>query len=503
MNKLRFVAKIKKTAAVLLAMAVFFSGLALKPQCVSAAYGIADVTINTRYGQTEARKMLELLNAFRSGNETWYWDEIDSEKIECGSLMSLEYDYTLEKIAMFRALEVAICFAYDRPNGDSLTKVYEEFGYPHSTYGECICVGQSSVRSAFTTLVEQKEYYSGQAERRVMLYDDFTTVGIAHIFYDGTHYWVLEFGDPVNPDRERTAADDTAADRTVEVAESNISSLWVSADSITMESGTKKDMSGLALYLKISDHVNMKNNALCPIIEDYDLESSDDDILAVDDKKIKGVAEGEATLIVNSMGLSYEIPVTVCKGLEYIVTLDANGGSCNTGSLRTRDKMLAALPTPTREGYSFEGWFSGKAETASRVTNSKVYVADTTIYAHWRSGSESSTDTGTDTNDIKDPAEKSYALDMTAPSLSSGKKGKLKVSWKKTEDADGFQICYGTTQKIKKSKIKNIKNGSKLSVTIKKLKSGKKYFVRIRACKNTSDGTAYGDWSTVSSQKVK
>ena len=49
----------------------------------------------------------------------------------------------------------------------------------------------------------------------------------------------------------------------------------------------------------------------------------------------------------------------------------------------TADGKLAALPeNPTREGFTFDGWFT-LAEGGEQITLEKVYTADTTVYAHW------------------------------------------------------------------------------------------------------------------------
>lgn len=91
--------------------------------------------------------------------------------------------------------------------------------------------------------------------------------------------------------------------------------------------------------------------------------------------------------------------------------------------------------------------------------------------------------------------------------LSGGKK--LKVKWKKVEDASGYQIQC-SLKKTFRSGIKKteVKKGSKTAATLKRLKSGKRYFVRIRAYKTVqTDGKTvklYGAWSKVGrSKKIK
>jgi uncharacterized repeat protein (TIGR02543 family) len=69
--------------------------------------------------------------------------------------------------------------------------------------------------------------------------------------------------------------------------------------------------------------------------------------------------------------------------LIYTVAYDANGGDVTTESGTTGiDRKLESLPTPTRTGYTFNGWYT--AETGgSQVTENTVFYEDATIYARW------------------------------------------------------------------------------------------------------------------------
>ncbi len=71
------------------------------------------------------------------------------------------------------------------------------------------------------------------------------------------------------------------------------------------------------------------------------------------------------------------------KTYYYNITYDANGGSCSvqTVSADASDK-LASLAVPTRDGYSFVGWFT-EENGGVQITADTVFTNDTTIYAHW------------------------------------------------------------------------------------------------------------------------
>jgi uncharacterized repeat protein (TIGR02543 family) len=67
----------------------------------------------------------------------------------------------------------------------------------------------------------------------------------------------------------------------------------------------------------------------------------------------------------------------------YTVTFNANGGTVSpTSDVTGDDWTLGSLPTPTRDGYTFKGWFT-TASGSTAVTESRVYSSNTTIYAQW------------------------------------------------------------------------------------------------------------------------
>ncbi len=69
--------------------------------------------------------------------------------------------------------------------------------------------------------------------------------------------------------------------------------------------------------------------------------------------------------------------------IGYEITFDANGGQCGTTSMYTDTAgKLSTLPTPTRGGYTFDGWFTEQSG-GTAVTAETVYNANTTLYAHW------------------------------------------------------------------------------------------------------------------------
>ena len=73
------------------------------------------------------------------------------------------------------------------------------------------------------------------------------------------------------------------------------------------------------------------------------------------------------------------------KSIAYTVNFDPNGGEVSKASMAvTYGKAYGALPTPTRPGYNFSGWFTAKTGGSRIVSNTKVdNSAGSTLYAHW------------------------------------------------------------------------------------------------------------------------
>jgi len=70
---------------------------------------------------------------------------------------------------------------------------------------------------------------------------------------------------------------------------------------------------------------------------------------------------------------------------QYTVTFNANGGSVSpTSQLVTYGSTYGTLPTPTRSGYTFNGWYtSASGGTKITSTTNVTLTANQTLYAQW------------------------------------------------------------------------------------------------------------------------
>ena len=107
-------------------------------------------------------------------------------------------------------------------------------------------------------------------------------------------------------------------------------------------------------------------------------------------------AKGHVTLIYqkNSRhGIKYqdiqgEIPgwkgVNKPVGKTYTITLNANGGTVSPSSIKVESgkAYFDSLPTPTRSGWRFSGWYTAKTG-GTEITASTKATANCTIYARW------------------------------------------------------------------------------------------------------------------------
>ena len=67
------------------------------------------------------------------------------------------------------------------------------------------------------------------------------------------------------------------------------------------------------------------------------------------------------------------------------ITFDANGGTCSKASKNTAyESRYGTLPTPTRDGYTFNGWYTAKTGGTKITSSTKVTTTGAqTLYAQW------------------------------------------------------------------------------------------------------------------------
>ncbi|MDY4849533.1 MAG: InlB B-repeat-containing protein [Bacilli bacterium] len=69
------------------------------------------------------------------------------------------------------------------------------------------------------------------------------------------------------------------------------------------------------------------------------------------------------------------------EGDSFTVTLDANGGSVSEVLINVQYDHSYSLPAPTRNGYTFDGWYDGS--TMINSSGTWKYTSNKTLLAHW------------------------------------------------------------------------------------------------------------------------
>lgn len=74
----------------------------------------------------------------------------------------------------------------------------------------------------------------------------------------------------------------------------------------------------------------------------------------------------------------------IWKVSKHKYTFNPDGGVVSVSSIeRDYGTQLGTLPIPTRTGYTYKGWFTGKGGTGTEVKYNTLVKANTTVYARW------------------------------------------------------------------------------------------------------------------------
>ncbi len=190
---------------------------------------------------------------------------------------------------------------------------------------------------------------------------------------------------------------------------------------------------------------------------------------------IGGIQINKDTIILGSMSLFAHWVK------NYDVNFEANGSGANVSETVVTvnsGEEIGDLPEATREGYTFEGWYT-KKNGGTQLSESSTVSRNITCYARW----------------AKVKVDK-----VSKVKLKRGKKS-IKVSYKRLKKISGYQIKYSSSKKMKGYKVLSTKGTMR---TLTKLRSSKVYYVKIRAYTYDSLGIKiYGKWSSMKSCKTK
>ncbi len=289
-----------------------------------AANDTTMVQVEAIYGQTEARRMGQMINDFRtSTTDAWYWNKDGTKTVyNSGSntkLGTLTYDYDLEAIAMQRAAEIALNWAHTRPNGE---RCFTATSNGHRSYAENIAIGYSSVDSVFTGWQEKDDAYDGQGHRRNMLNSELKSVGVGYAVVNGVQCWVQEFSYSTYNTVPVTDRDGKKR-VSVELLNSNLSSV----KAVPSQSIVSTLVGGNIELPTIDTTIMLKNTwsyvGDIPVTTAYEWNVENENVAKMENGRIVGVSEGTTRLVTTILGEKVVVTVNVLSQEEKEHTYDS------------------------------------------------------------------------------------------------------------------------------------------------------------------------------------
>lgn len=312
----------KKTKLRLLLLLFFIGGLIILPQKAKAAEKAADiipVNISVKYGQTEARTILDMINEARTNSEhAWYWNMDDTTKTYCTDLKELEYDYDLERVAMKRAAEIALSYGHERPIGGYAWDTYRQENISYRYAGENISAAYTTAADANLGWREDNEPYGGQGHRRNMLSSKFNCVGIGHVYYNRTHYWVEVFANRPEINTTEIPANDSIKTVSVSVDKKKIKKVDVTfdQDSYSLRIGQSTTPAIKETGIAVTNFWSL-GGRLAPVLDTPVVSIGDSSVASYSNNKLSGLKEGTTNLTATLYGITVSTspPVSVhdCK----------------------------------------------------------------------------------------------------------------------------------------------------------------------------------------------
>lgn len=412
-----------------------------------------DVKISVNYRQTEARRMLDMINDFRQGDEAWAWAENNTDKIIYSNLGALKIDPVLEQIAMLRAAEIALSNSHLRPNGELYTTAYN--GMTGGIIAENIAADSGvqflTAESAFEAWKEDDCEYLSQGHRRSMLEQNFISVGIGCVEYQGCHYWVQEFSSGSYGQTLSDAVDTTAVEE-IQLLSADISYIRLHRADLEVYhpknpliiSGpgnfnlSMEDVNPSKLTLTMGETLSLKDLKIaigvagrwppyiaCLLENDYSLTVKDEEIVSLEEGALSAQSVGTTSLTITALGQETEMPIIVEKA----------------------DSV--ATPRPSIIG-------------------------------------DDGDDDEEDFVSIENPLYNKKVKGIRIQIKQKNKSVKVIFRFKHVKNADGYRITYARNKKF--TKHRKVKNAKSTSVAVSGLQYKKTYYFKIHAYVLDSNG---------------
>lgn len=141
---------------------------------------------------------------------------------------------------------------------------------------------------------------------------------------------------------------------------------------------------------------------------------------------------------------------TIAKLPSYTVKFNAKGGKEVANKIIKRDAAIGTLPTTTRTGYAFKGWYTA-AKDGTKITKDTKVTKNATYYAQWTPNKYSVTYNANGGKiDNKTSVIKTVKYDAKYALPAAPTRSGYKFMGWYTAKKDGTKITASTTVKLKK-----------------------------------------------------
>lgn len=184
--------KIRSILAAVLAVIM----IACVPAMAAQSATVKKYPITLNFHETEARRSLDAINAYRADKDAWYWDQNNRFKIKASisNPKAMSYDYALEQVAMQRLAELIFSSVQKdqtkRPNGKDVSTL--TVNGKKAEY-EVLAQGVTSATAAVNQLKGNDKDYKSQPYRQLILHPSIQAVGVAYATIQGQQIWLFEF----------------------------------------------------------------------------------------------------------------------------------------------------------------------------------------------------------------------------------------------------------------------------------------------------------------------
>ena len=148
----------------------------------------------------------------------------------------------------------------------------------------------------------------------------------------------------------------------------------------------------------------------------------------------------------NAYGIGLDADGEAVLGQKCTVTLETNGGALPGGNSPFESVVGAALPTPTKTGYTFTGWYTDSDCSGEPVNEIPAPSSGITLYAGWSGNTYTVTFNANGGNGTMVPQSFTYDTPQTLTANGFSCLGKTFAGW--NTKADGTGTTYTDRQQI-------------------------------------------------------